>query len=181
MTRYSLWLAVVAILVGPSLALAQVREPRPAGVFGPVAGDLEVTFGASGVSDRKVKNTAFAVGGSLGYFLTDEFEIALRQNINVADIGETVVNAATRVALDYHFNLQRLRPFVGVNIGGVYGDGVRDTGAMGFEGGLKYFVHERTFLYGMAEYQWLFRSASGAGDNFRHGQFLYSLGIGFLF
>jgi hypothetical protein len=83
--------------------------------------------------------------------------------------------------VDYHFNLDRWRPFVGANFGGFYGDGVDDTFAAGLEVGVKYYVLPKTFILGSLEYQWLFESAGGADDSFDDGQFIYGLGIGFNF
>jgi hypothetical protein len=155
--------------------------PTQAQQYGPVAGDWELTLGGGGSNDRDFDNGSFNLNTGVGYYFTPAMELGLRQGLNYADFGESVWNGSTRLAFDYHFDLDRFRPFLGVNVGGVYGESVRNTFAAGFEGGLKYYVQERTFVFGMLEYQWLFRSAGRADNNFDDGQFLYTVGIGFNF
>ena len=75
--------------------------------------------------------------------------------------------------------MDRWQPFVGANIGYVYGDGVNDTGEAAPEAGVKYFVNSTTFIYGQIEYQFFFDSSDDVDDAFDDGQFVYSLGIGF--
>jgi hypothetical protein len=53
--------------------------------------------------------------------------------------------------------------------------------AAGLEGGAKYYVKPKTFIFAMVEYQWLFNSGNDVANNFDDGRFLYSLGIGFHF
>jgi outer membrane protein W len=72
-------------------------------------------------------------------------------------------------------------PYVGANIGYVYGKGVRDTWEAAPEAGIKCFVNTSTFIYVSAEYQFFFNQNSVAGTAFRNGQFIYGLGIGFRF
>ena len=105
----------------------------------------------------------------------------LRQNFSYSDTGDTTWLGQTRVAVDYHFNLQRFRPFLGASFGGVYGEGVTDSWAAGLEGGLKYYVLPKTFLFGLVEYQWLFKDTDEFSDNFDDGAFTYAIGIGFNF
>ena len=57
-----------------------------------------------------------------------------------------------------------LRPFVGVNVGGVYGDRVSDTFAAGLEAGAKFYVQPRTFVYAMVEYGWFFEDSDDVDD-----------------
>jgi hypothetical protein len=68
-----------------------------------------------------------------------------------------------------------------VNIGGVYGDAVRETFAAGLEAGAKFYVQPRTFIYAMAEYGWFFRRARSLDDRFDDGQFNWTVGVGFNF
>jgi hypothetical protein len=85
------------------------------------------------------------------------------------------------VALDFHFDLEALQPFVGGNFGYVYGDAVNDTFEAAPEAGVKWFVNSTTFIFGMAEYQFFFDKGSNAGSGFNDGQFVYTLGVGFRF
>jgi len=72
-------------------------------------------------------------------------------------------------------------PYLGVNIGYLYGDTVEEQFIAGPEGGVKVFVNDTTFITAGIEYQVLFESASDADDNFDDGRFVYILGIGFKF
>jgi len=150
-------------------------------LFGPNAGDWELTLGGGGSNDRNFDSGSFSLNTSLGYYFTPAMELAIRQGVGFSDFGDSVWNGSTRLAFDYHFDLNRFRPFVGVNFGGVYGDLVKDTFAAGLETGLKYYVLEKTFIFGTVEYQWLFDDAGGAANTFDDGQFMYTIGIGFHF
>ncbi len=144
--------------------------------YGPEGGDWEVTLTGSGSNDNDFDNGAFAVDGSVGFYFTPNIELSLRQSVTHSNFGDSNWSGATRLALDYHFDFGRWRPFIGGNIGGIYGDGVRDSGAGGLEAGLKYYVLEKTFLFGVFEHQWLFDSGNDS-----NGRFIYSIGIGFNF
>ena len=174
--------AGLTVLIASTSALAQERDAFRAETIGPAEGEWEMTLGGSGSSDREFEAGGFGVSGSLGYFLTESWELAVRQSFNYADIGAgDAWNASTRGAIDYHFDLNRLRPFIGANFGGLYGKRVNDSWAAGLEAGLKYYVKPKTFIFGMAEYQWLFNDADNIDNNFDEGQLLYTVGIGFNF
>jgi hypothetical protein len=145
------------------------------------AGDWELTLGGSGSNGPDFNGTTWAVNGGLGYFLTKEFEIGVRQSIAYTDIGVEggAWNGSTRVALDYHFDLGRWQPYIGGNIGFVYGDGVHDTWEAAPEAGVKFFVNSTTFIQVGVEYQFFFDEDSDASDAFSDGQFIYGLNIGF--
>ena len=178
---------IVAALAAPSLIQAQ--ETRNTAYdhdhdgFGPRRGDWELTLGGSGSNDKNFDVGSGSIDGSIGYFLTDGLELSVRQGVIFADTGDGTDfwNGTTRGAVDYHFNLDRVRPFVGANFGGFYGDTITDTWAAGLEAGFKFYVKAQTFIFAMGEYQWLFKDSSNADDNFDDGRFLYSLGIGFNF
>ena len=179
-------LAGPAALMAP-LAIAAEDEGEGEGMhrdrnlYGPNKGDWELTLGGSGSNDEDFDNGGFSISGSIGYFLDESWEIVLRQSVSFSNFGESSWNGSTRVALDYHFDLDRFRPFVGINVGGIYGEDVDETGAAGLEAGLKWYVKQETFIMAMAEYQFFFESADDVDDNFDNGQFLYTLGIGFNF
>ena len=170
------WMAGLIAVSVPTIAMAH-DEP-----FGPQGGEWEMTLGGSGSNNRNFKAGGFGANASIGYFLTDAWELAVRQGANYSDIeGSTTWNAATRGAIDFHLDLNRFQPFVGANFGGLYGKSVTDTWAAGLEAGLKFYVQPKTFIFAMIEYQWLFKDADRADENFDDGQFLYTLGIGFNF
>lgn len=152
----------------PSTARAEFEE-----------GDFELTLGGSGANGNDFDGVSFSVNGSIGYFITDWLEVALRQNVNYTDIGvDSALGGSTRVALDFHFDLDAFQPFIGANIGYVYGDIANDTFEAAPEAGIKLFLNSTTFAFLMAEYQFFFDTADEADDSFEDGQFLYTLGLG---
>ena len=94
-----------------------------------------------------------------------------------ADVGNSSWNAATRVALEYNFDMGRVWPLVGASLGYMYGDDVDDTWMGGIQGGARVFVNQTTYILGTAEYEWLFDS--GDDEGFDDGRWVFSLGIGF--
>lgn len=158
---------VVALAMIPTIAKADFQ-----------AGNWELTLGGSGASNKGITQGNFGVNGSLGYFVTKDIEVAFRQAVGYSDFNHgTTVTASSRLAADYHFDLGKLKPFIGGNIGYSYGgSGVKDTWEVAPEAGLKYFLNTTTFIYGMAEYQIYFSHGNGAA--FDKGSFVYSLGLG---
>ncbi len=144
-------------------------------------GDKEVTLAGQAANNSDFDAFVAGASGSIGYFMTDNLELSIRQSITYSDVGETTLNGSTRVALDFHFDLEQVQPFVGGNFGYVYGDGVNDTFEAAPELGVKYFVNSTTFIFLMAEYQIFFDSGDAADEAAEDGQFLYTLGIGFRF
>ena len=148
------------------------------------AGDWELTLGANAAHGPDLDGVNFSGNGAIGYFMTKELELSLRQSVGYTDTtsginGGSSWDASTRIALDYHFDLGRWQPYIGANVGYVYGDGVSDTWEAAPEAGVKFFVNSTTFIQVGVEYQFFFDEGSDASDAFSDGQFLYSLGIGF--
>jgi hypothetical protein len=143
-------------------------------------GDKEILLNGAGVSDKDFDNTTFSITGSLGYFATNNISAAFRQSLAFSNIenGGSSWNATSLGALDYNLDLGRWWPFVGGNIGYVYGHHVNDTWEAGIEGGLKFFVNPTTFILGMMQYQWFFDSDSN-NNGFSDGQWVYVVGLGF--
>lgn len=166
-----LFIAGAMIFVGSNAAMAYR------------AGEMELTLGGIGSSDESLDGTDLNVGGSLGYFLTDALSVALRQDVYYTDLPKSdAFSGVSRLAMDYHFEVNEfLYPFIGANIGYMYGDIFRDQWIAGPEIGLKYFANETTFIYGLIEYSFTFKSSDDIEDNFDDGRFGYSLGIGFKF
>ena len=172
--------ALVTALLGqttlPEPATATLRD------FGPHRGDRELIVGGSGGADRSFDNSFGGASVSYGYFVNNSLSGILRQSVNYAkpeDAGSQWAGA-TRFAVDQHFLQGPLRPFLGANVGRIYGEGVRDSWVAGLEGGMKYYVQPRTFLHATAEYGWLFQRARNF-DRFDSGQWNWSLGVGFNF
>src|SRR5262245_24278221 len=162
-------IAACAILSISSLAFANFSQ-----------GNSELTLSGSGNNDKDFDAGAISVAGSYGYFLTDAFEIGIRQGVGWAGSDDnTSWSASTRGFVDFHFDLGAWRPFVGANIGYVYGDEIDDTWEAAPEAGVKYFVNDTTFIFAMVEYQFFFQDTDEFDNAFDDGQFVYSLGIGF--
>lgn len=168
-------LGLAAVAMMPSAAKAQE--------YGFDAGNWELTLSGTGQNDRDFNSTIFGVNGSVGYFFTDNLEVALRQNIAYGDGPNTGAegsswNGSTTVAADWHFDFGRWQPFVGANIGYTYGDNTNDTWQAGPEAGVKYFITQTAFVQLLAQYEFFFRSGDVETDAFSNGAFFYSLGIG---
>lgn len=145
-------------------------------------GKWELTLVGSGSSDESFDGTTLSTEAAIGYFISDNLELVVRQGIAYADRpGDDDWNGSTRGGIDFHFGFDPLYPFIGANFGMVYGDTVKEQFIAGPEAGLKCLVNDTTFLFGMIEYQFLFDDADEADDNFDDGRFVYSLGIGFTF
>lgn len=148
----------------------------------PAAGDREITLSGAGSSSNDFDNTGLSLDGSFAKYLSPQSAIGIRQSINVSNADDnTDFTGSTRLFYDYHFGLSDWRPFVGVNLGGLYGDNVDDTFAGGPELGLKYYVNDKTFIMGMMEYQFFFKNVSEADNRFKDGAYFYSIGLGFNF
>ncbi|TVR83397.1 MAG: hypothetical protein EA405_04510 [Rhodospirillales bacterium] len=171
MKRFLVALPVAALAWSPALAQeVPPYNPDP----GPVAGNWEWTLTGSGLSSKEFDNNNFGFTTSIGYFWTKNILFSFRQSIAFSvgsDVRDTWAGSS-RVAADYQFDFGRWQPFIGVNLGGVYGKDVRGTGSAGPEAGLKYYVNESTFAFGMAEYQISFR------DGIDEGVLVYSVGLG---
>lgn len=134
-------------------------------------GDWALTLTGSGVSTNDLDDSAFTLNVAPSYFLTDEFELGVRQSLSYND-GFT---GATAVFADFNVKLENRKfvPYVGVNLGYTYGEGLEDTWVVGPEAGLKYFVNDTTYLYGRVSYEFDIQ------ESFDEGGFVYGVGIGF--
>ena len=170
MTRTRAFLVVSLISLLPVVSAAQPKE-----------GEWELTLTGSGSNNNDFDAGGFGASGSIGYFLTEDFELLLRQSFIFANSDEEsgAYAASSRIAADYHIDLGRFRPFIGANLGIAYGNEIDETGFAAPEVGAKFYVKEQTFLFALAEYQFFFEDASDADEAFDDGQFVYSIGIGF--
>ncbi len=148
-----------------------------------LAGDNTFSLTGSGSSDKDFDYTSFATEISLGHFFTKGLEGQLRQGFSILDSpgSNDNWNASTRGALDLYLYNRTICPFVGANIGYIYGDNVTDTGIGGPEGGLKLFLNTTTYVLGLIEYQFFFKEGDDIKDRFRDGRFVYSIGLGIKF
>lgn len=165
--------ALMALLALPLSAAAQ-NGP------GFEAGDVEFTISGNGTSDKDVRSTVLSTSASLGIFLLKPLEVAVRQQFDFLDPngGDDLFNGSTRLAVDFHLPLARLYPFVGANIGFVYGDSVQDQFIGGPEAGLKLFLTDSAFAFVQGEYQFFFEDENELDERFEDGRFVYGVGIG---
>jgi hypothetical protein len=174
------WIYLIIVSFMLSLPVAGTLSAQE---YGFRAGDRELTIVGSGSSDENFDGTNVSLGLGLGYFLTDVVSVGLRQDASYVDIqgGSDLWNGSTRVALDLHLPVRGFHPYIGANLGYIYGDNVRDQFIAGPEAGVKVFATPSSFIYGSLEYQFLFRSARDIDDQFDDGRFVYGVGIGMIF
>lgn len=169
------------------LILATALSTLPLSVFAQSpgqtsVGDKEFTLAGTGASDKNFDHGSVGLSVSYGQYFTDRWLIAIRQSINYADLpGDNNWNGSTRISADYHFGDGPLKFFLGGRLGGIYGDGVDETGIAGPAFGIKYYVKPETFLFAEAEYQFFFDSTDDVNSNFDDGSFVHSFGVGFNF
>lgn len=161
-----------ALLATGSLAMAD-----------PVEGTREVTLAGAGGSDKNFDSNRFSLEGTYGYYRSPEVLLGIRQSVGASKVEGENSNwtGATRVFVDYHFDMDNMRPYVGASLGYIYGDDVEETFIAGPELGLKAYVASNTFIAFNIEYQILFESADDADSQIDDGAFAYSLGLGYNF
>jgi len=176
--------AAVAFCLLGGLSMTAVAQSS---AFGPTEGEREFSVSGSGGSDRNFDSGSFGVTGDMGWFLRDQVVAGIRQSvfyasIEGANISDDFWNGSTRGYVNYQFLADRARPFLGASLGGVYGDGVKNSAFAGLETGLKYYVIPKTYVLARVEYQFLFSSTSDASDAFQDdGAWAYTLGLGYNF
>lgn len=147
----------------------------------PAAHDWEVILGGSGQGTTEFRRDpasgqpggAFGATLSLGYYLNPNLELAVRQSLQYSTAGAWA--GATRGAVDYNFLFGKFVPFVGANIGyNYYNKHREDSWGAAPEAGIKYYLQDKAFLFGMAEYSIPFHGAGPWDD----GTWIFTLGLG---
>jgi hypothetical protein len=160
---------IALALASASSALAQ-----------PQGGDWEFTLGGGGGVDQDFEAGTGSINGSMGYFFNPNFEVAVRQSINLdALTSDEEWSGSTIVAADWHFVFgSKFVPFIGLTTGLTY---TEDDSAwsVGPELGFKYYVHERTFIFLSGEYRWFFDELESIDENSDDGSFAFLVGVGF--
>ncbi|MDW7772094.1 MAG: hypothetical protein SCH71_04300 [Desulfobulbaceae bacterium] len=170
-----IFLASAVLLLTPLASFGQAES-------GFQKGEREFTIVGSGSSDESLDNTSLSASFSIGQFLTDNLEVALRQEGSYIDLEDDDDWAAsTRLVLDYNFGRGPLVPMVGLSFGYLYGDRTEEQFIAGPEVGLKYFVNAMTFIYGLVEYQFLFEDVDDVDEVYDDGRFVYGIGLGLTF
>jgi len=153
---------VVALLALPAASQAQFE-----------AGNWTLELSGSGSNDQDFDGGEAGVDGELGYMVSKEVQVGIRQGANWSDFGGSNWNGDTRAFGDYHFDMDRWQPYVGGFIGFVYGDFTDDTWIAGPEVGVKYFVNATTYIDVSAAY------AFNLEESIDEGSYIYGLGLGF--
>ncbi len=165
------------LLVAAGLTTAALAAPASAQFQ---EGDYEIRLDGFAQTDVNVNGTDIRVGGTLGYFFSDQLEGGVRQTLGFNDLGGSNTNGSTALFGNYHFGDPggELQPFIGASLGYNYGDAVTDTFFAGPEGGVKYFIEDNWFIFGQVEYQFFFEDGDEADEAFDDGSFLFRLGVG---
>ena len=143
---------------------------------GPHAGNYEATLTGTGQSNDDFDKSNFGVTGSVGYYYTKNWLFSIKQGLQANDNGNnTLISGRTIFQGAYQFDMGKWQPYVGLNVGGVYGAGVHDKALFGPEVGIKYFVNESTFLFGNIAYE------VPIDECCNNGNVPYSVGVGFDF
>lgn len=182
MIRFNTAAIAFCLLGGLSMtAFAQSSQ------FGSPHGDQEISVSGTGSSDQSFNSGTFGVTGDIGWYLSDQTVAGIRQSINYASIEGASIeddfwNGSTRGYLNYHFLVNRTRPFLGASLGGIYGDGVKNSAFAGLETGIKHYVQAKTYFLARVEYQFFFSSSSDVDDAFKDdGSWAYTVGLGYNF
>ncbi|MEQ8662588.1 MAG: hypothetical protein RLW62_17390 [Gammaproteobacteria bacterium] len=169
-------LALAVAAVSPA-SIAQADSDSPYSLDpGPRAGSWESTLTGSGQSDDSFDNSNFGVTGSLGYYKTKNLLFTVKQSLQLNDDNDsTLFGGRTIGQAAYQWDHGRWQPYVGMNVGGIYGATVSDEAVFGPEVGLKYYVNESTFMFGNISYEVPFDECCN------DGVVPYSVGVGFNF
>jgi hypothetical protein len=174
-SKVSLIAKVCIVAVALFLLPAFVFAEQPG--YGFHTGDREFTLSGSGSSDHSLRRTDFATSLGLGYFFSDNFEGAIRQDIGLNDRAGSSWSGATTLAIDYHFKLGSVvQPLIGASFGYSYGDRIKDQWGAGPEAGVKVFINGTTFVRALVQYEF------PVAESFKSdGRFIYGLGLGVRF
>lgn len=168
--KRNLWLPAMVIGLLPIAVAA-----------GPDKGDQEIILSAT--SDWPFDDITSGTAGGYGRFLSDHSLIGVRQSVNWTDRegGDRSWSGATRGFYQFHFDLDRQRPFAGASLGGIYGEAIDESFFAGPEFGVKYYASDTAFINLIAKYQFFFEEAGPADEAFEEDTFFYGLGIGYNF
>ena len=172
--RHGLIVAALALILFPAAsAFAQFKQ-----------GDWELTLSGVATNGPDFNGVTAGAAGSIGYFVSDQFELSFRQSLTYTDLGDAASgkgsawNGTSRLALDLHVDFGRFQPFVGANVGYIYGEAISDTFEVAPEAGIKWFLNRTTFIQFLVEYELFFDKNSDLSSALRDGEFVYTIGIG---
>jgi hypothetical protein len=200
MKKVALGLGLAALVCTPAFAQTGTAAPTtrpaapaasmPAGAPmppytyepGPRQGDWEAAVAVSGASGNQFDQNAIGAEGSIGYYVLKFLPITLRQNAAFAfgDELQDQWTLSTRVFADYQYNAGNwFQPFIGVGFGGIYGRQVDQSLVLAPNAGAKMYVNESTFVQARFEWDWKFTADNNS--DFKDGDALYTIGVGWNF
>ena len=171
--RSAAWLSTSVMLVSLVFGSTTAMAAPDAG-----ARELQVSGGFfhSQGSDTGSLNTDL----SYGYYFTPGWQLGIRQglNYNFIDDHRDFWVATTTPFLNYNFRVTDIIvPYLGGFMGLVWND--RDaTGTIGPQTGVKFFVHDRTFLNLGYRYEFFFDRIEAIDNNTSRGNHVFNIGIG---
>jgi len=166
-------LVAIAVVIGSLLVGGSaIAAPTQA------ASELQLSAGFFHAQGSETGNLNADV--SYGYYLTPGWQLGFRQalNYNFIDDHRDFWIATTTPFLNYNFRLTDIIvPYLGGFIGLAWND--RDaTGTIGPQAGVKFFVHDRTFLNLGYRYEFFFNRFEAIEDNASRGNHVFNIGIG---
>lgn len=166
-------LFATAVLIGSLLSAGTV-------IAAPTDGASEVQVSAGFFHAQGSDSGNLNADLSYGYYLTPGWQLGIRQalNYNFVDDARDFWLASTTPFINYNFHVTDIIiPYLGGFIGLVWND--RDaTGTIGPQAGVKFYVHERTFLNLGYRYEFFFNRFEAIDDNKSRGNHVANLGIG---
>jgi Outer membrane protein beta-barrel domain len=155
--------------------------PDVTAIAAPTDGASELQVSAGWFHTQGSDSGSLNVDLSYGYYLTPGWQLGLRQAVNSTfiDDGRDFWVATTVPFINYHFQITPIIvPYIGAFIGAVWND--RDaTGTIGPQAGIKFFVHDTTFLNLGYRYELFFDRIRAIDDNASHGNHVFNVGVGF--
>lgn len=140
---------VLALLALPTIASAQFEK-----------GDIELTLSGGASANKETTAGQANVQGSVGYFLSNQLEVAVRQQVTYISAPSTGTfsgvawGGETVAAVDYHFDMGAFQPFVGGYAGYLYPAAENGSGVVAPEVGVKYFLNGTTFVFASVAYEY---------------------------
>lgn len=150
----------------------------------PVENDWEIQGSANFFHTQDSHTGTVTADGALGYFLTDELEVGVRQTISSAFIRHARDQwlATSAGFSDYNFhglvNEDWIIPYLGAFVGAVWND-QDSTGTLGPNAGTKFFLSRRTSINAAYRYEWYFDKVNTKDirENSDHGNHVATLGL----
>jgi hypothetical protein len=163
--------ALISSIVGVASVAALPRD-----------GAHEVQVSAGFFSAQDSDSGTLNIDLSYGYYLTPGWQIGFRQALNSLFVEDArdQWSATTSPFFNYHFRVSDIIfPYLGGFIGAVWND--RDiTGTLGPQVGVKFFVHDQTFLNLGYRYEWFWDKFERIDDSSDNGNHVFNIGVGFM-